>query len=94
MKGRFRFKFFCLRCCTGSPWQIIDWRRISKDVFEDQLRDGYHVRGEEAFSSQEVKEMRENAIMQNMSLPGELEIQLTQSFLNAIFYDSLVEYFI
>ena len=74
-----------------SPWQIMDSRRISRDVWHHQVDDGLHfdTGRRHAHTAWENQELRDDAVKRNVSYPGELEMQLTQSFLNAVFYDSL-----
>jgi len=73
----------------GSPWEILDSRRISKGCYEHQNWDGFH------FDRWKVNWEETHLGTYNwykshsLEIPGQLEMQLTQSFLNMAFYDAL-----
>jgi hypothetical protein len=75
---------------THLPWEIWDNRRISETVWREQCWDGFH------FDRHKVNSYEHNVghmayfKSHNWDSPGELEIQLAQSLLNALFYDYLM----
>lgn len=75
----------------GSPWYILDSRRISKDIWKSQTYDGFH------FDRHRIStvEMHEYYIAvyrsRNHTLLGALEMQFTQSLLHMLFYDCIRE---
>jgi hypothetical protein len=72
-------------------WEIWDNRRISKDVYEKQCWDGFHFDRHRIHSYAQHVNHTEFFYSQNWDIPGELEIQLAQSFLNAVFHEEILE---
>ena len=73
----------------GTSWEILDSRRISHDVYLSQTYDGFHV-DRIAHSVEEHIQLNKLCKENNKEIPGQLEIQLAQSFLNMALYDALV----
>lgn len=70
----------------GSIYEICDNRRISENIWQSQTYDGFHFDRTYMHDPLHHQEVNNNSIG---NIPGQLEIQLSQSLLNAIFYDSL-----
>tara|TARA_B110000090_G_C13213372_1_gene381798 strand:+ start:50 stop:469 length:420 start_codon:yes stop_codon:yes gene_type:complete len=72
---------------------ITDTRSVSQSVFLEQEIDGLHYDRQYSFTEKEHELGREAAAAaaakDNKQLPGMLEMQLAQSFLNHLFHDSL-----
>jgi hypothetical protein len=68
----------------NSIYEIWDNRRISKNVWKSQAPDGFHFDRTYIHSVQQHLEQFAHWVGE---LPGQLEIQLAQSLLNAVFYD-------
>lgn len=75
---------------NGTRWEIWDNRRISEKVWKSQNWDGLHFDRSEFHTVAEhlinIKERQEKGL----EYLGQLEMQLSQSILNSIFYDSLL----
>jgi hypothetical protein len=72
-------------------WEIWDNRRISKDVYVEQCWDGFHFDRHRVHSYDHHANHMEYFYSRKWDLPGELEIQLAQSFLNAVFHEEILE---
>ena len=71
---------------NGTDWEVWDNRRISKESWGEQTYDGFHFDRTLQFSSQDHINHREFRLGKGLEAPGQLEIQLAQSLLNALFY--------
>lgn len=91
-------KRFGTYCCDGAVeeflrketiWDIYDSRQLSKDAWEYSMNDGLHIDRKTLWTVEQHKFARELAINANVPLPGQLEMQLTHSFLNNLFHEAL-----
>jgi hypothetical protein len=71
---------------VGSIYEICDNKRISETVWQQQNYDGFHFDRTHIHTVEHHIDTNLNTIG---NIPGQLEIQLAQSLLNAIFYDTL-----
>jgi hypothetical protein len=75
----------------GSAWQILDSRRISKDIWMAQTYDGFHFDRHRV----DTVEMHEYNIAiyksKNYTAPGALEMQDSQSLINFLFHVFITE---
>mmetsp|Transcript_14405 Transcript_14405/g.13884 ORF Transcript_14405/g.13884 Transcript_14405/m.13884 type:complete len:392 (-) Transcript_14405:226-1401(-) len=68
----------------GSIYEIWDNKRLSRSVWQSQTYDGFHF---DRTFIHSIEQHRVNLAQWVGELPGQLEIQLAQSLLNAVFYD-------
>jgi hypothetical protein len=74
---------------NGTNWEIWDNKRISEDVWKTQNWDGLHFDRSGTHTIEEHKDMIKLHRNNGTEIPGQLEMQLSQSLLNTIFYDTL-----
>jgi hypothetical protein len=91
-------KRFGVDCCdkeveellrNKTIWDIHDTRRISKDAWEYSMNDGLHIDRKTTWTVDQHILGRKLAVNASLPLPGQLEMQLTHSFLNNIFHEAL-----
>ena len=77
----------------GSGWTICDTQRISAagdpPAFTYSQTDGLHIDRKYTHTIAEHQQIRDEASAAGKPMPGQLEMQLTQSFLYRVFYDAL-----
>ena len=89
---------FGTKCCDekvealleDTVWEITDSRRLSQDIFVNQMSDGLHIDRRDTHTVEEHKLIRDAALKAGKPTPGELEMQITQSFLNTVFHEYLM----
>ena len=70
-----------------TAWEILDSRNISFDVWRSQCIDGFHFDRTHVHSRESHEALVNDYKNKSKELPGMMEIQFGQSFLNAAFYD-------
>jgi hypothetical protein len=75
----------------GSPWQIFDSRRVSKNIWKSQTYDGFHFDRHRIDTVEMHEYIYEVYKGKNYTRPGALEMQFSQSLLNFVFYDCIHE---
>lgn len=73
----------------GSHWEVWDNRRISKNVWMEQTMDGYHFDRNKAHSIEDHMQAINISLSKKKPVLGELEMQLSQSLLQSLFYDCI-----
>jgi hypothetical protein len=72
-----------------TSWEILDSRRISKECYTHQNWDGFHFDRFKVNWPETHLETYNWYKEHSLEIPGQLEMQSTQSFLNMAFYDAL-----
>jgi hypothetical protein len=77
---------------SGYPkWEIWNNREISKEVYDEQCWDGFHFDRHRINGYEHGISHMDYFYTRGWTLPGELEIQLAQSLLNALFHSVIIE---
>jgi hypothetical protein len=74
---------------NGSNWEIWDNTRITKDVWRQFTRDGFHFDRHRTHTVRHHQLIVASAKEEGFMVPGMLEMQMTQSMLHALFHDAL-----
>lgn len=72
-------------------WEIWDNRRISRDVWRNQTYDGFHFDRHKVHTLEHHLQILQFNRERGVDIAGQLEIQLAQSLLNAVFHKQLKE---